>query len=277
VDNLVIKMETSGIEKIAEDTRHVLVKAEAGVDWPGLVDFCVSHGWGGIENLALIPGKVGTSPMQNIGAYGVELKDVFYELEAYEISSGMVRTFSGDECQFGYRDSYFKKEGKNEFIILSVTLMLSKSPELKLDYGALREEVLRLNPHHPGIKDVRDAVVAIRRSKLPDPAILGNAGSFFKNPTVSGACHQALKTEFPAMVSYLVGEDHYKLAAGWLIDYCGWKGKRLGDAGVHEKQALVLVNHGKATGQQVLALSGEIKSSVQATFGVELETEVNIF
>lgn len=276
VEGLVLKVETSGILTVEEDKHSVLVRVEAGVEWHDLVDHCVDQDWGGIENLALIPGKAGAGPIQNIGAYGVELKDVFYELEAFEIATGNISIFSAKDCNFGYRDSYFKREGKNRFLILSITLRLSIDPEVKLDYGAVKDEVKRLNPHRPTIRDVRDAIVNIRRNKLPDPAFLGNAGSFFKNPSINDTQFLSLKAEFPGLVTYPTGQGSHKLAAGWLIEQCGWKGKRRGDAGVHDKQSLVLVNYGNATGIQILELADEIKLSVKDRFGVVLETEVNI-
>jgi len=276
VEGLVLKVETTGITEIGEDDNSVFIRVEGGLEWNVLVDYCVSRNWGGIENLALIPGRVGASPIQNIGAYGVELKDVFYELEAFEFSSGNTMTFTADMCHFGYRDSYFKREGKNRFLILSVTLRLSKAPEIKLEYGAVKDEVFRLNPLMPTIINVRDAIVSIRRSKLPDPAVVGNAGSFFKNPSVDDAFFLSLKTDFPGLITYPTGQGSHKLAAGWLIEQCGWKGKRRGDAGVHDKQSLVLVNYGDATGNQILELAADIVHSVNQRFGVSLETEVNI-
>ncbi|MEI6576542.1 MAG: UDP-N-acetylmuramate dehydrogenase [Bacteroidota bacterium] len=272
---IVIKIETEGIAKVEEDEHHVYIQVQAGENWNSLVNHCVGKDWGGIENLALIPGKAGSSPIQNIGAYGVELKDVIHELQAIEISTGQFRTFSKGDCQFGYRDSYFKDEGRNRFLIISVTLRLTKNPRIKSDYPAITAEMNRLNIQEPRISDVRDAIVSIRTSKLPDPFVLGNAGSFFKNPSVTEMQYHAIQKDFPEIVSYKNG-DHYKLAAGWMIEQCGWKGKRVGDAGVHEKQALVLVNYGNSTGLQILNLAQNIQESVRERFGVILEMEVNI-
>lgn len=276
-DGLVLLNEVPGIEVVREDADHVNVKAGAGVVWHDLVLHAVAQGWGGIENLSLIPGKVGAAPMQNIGAYGVELKDAFVSLEALRISDGEVITFSLSECAFGYRESFFKREGKDRFIILSVTFRLTKrAHRIRTDYGNIRDELARKNITQPSIKDVSDAVIAIRSSKLPDPAVLGNAGSFFKNPVVVAAIAERIKAAHPEAPVYPAGDGRSKLAAGWLIEQCGWKGKRLGPCGVHERQALVLVNHGGATGAEIWDLSDQLLRSVRERFGVELEREVNV-
>lgn len=276
-EGLVLLNEVPGITVVSEDEDHVQVRAGAGEVWHQLVMHCVAQGFGGLENLSLIPGKVGAAPMQNIGAYGVEIKDVFVSLEALRISDGEVITFSLSECAFGYRESFFKREGKDRFIILSVTFRLTKrNHRVRTDYGNITDELSRLGIIAPTIKDVSDAVIAIRSSKLPDPAVLGNAGSFFKNPIVDSAIAERIGAAHPNAPIYPAGEGHSKLAAGWLIEQCGWKGKRLGHCGVHEKQALVLVNHGGATGGEIWDLSDQVLRSVRERFGVELEREVNI-
>jgi len=275
-NGIIVKIENKGIEIIEEDEKHVFVKAAAGEIWDDLVEFCVKNNYGGIENLSNIPGTVGAAPIQNIGAYGVELKDVFIQLEAIEISTGKTRTFSKNECEFGYRSSVFKNELKGKYIITSVTIKLSKSPTLSFEYGAMRDELKRLNIENPGLKDIRQAVINIRSSKLPDPAIIGNAGSFFKNPVVENKKLEALKRDYPNIPSYKQNEYSVKLAAGWLIDQCGWKGKSIGNAGVHKDQALVIVNHGGASGQEILSLAENIQESVHKHFGISLVPEVNI-
>lgn len=273
---IVIKVSIKGIEVIDENDREVVVKAAAGEDWDEFVNHCVSKGWGGLENLSLIPGQVGSSPIQNIGAYGVELKDCFEQLEAYEKSTGEICTFYSGDCRFGYRDSYFKREGRNRFVILSVCFRLKKKDYgLKLGYGAIQSEISKQGISDPTIADVREVVCSIRSSKLPDPAITGNAGSFFKNPVVDQQQFEALIKEHPAIVAF-PDKGGMKLAAGWLIEQAGWKGYRKGDAGVHPLQALVLVNHGTSTGTEIMHLSEKIKASVFERFGVELDTEVNI-
>jgi len=274
---MVLLNEIPGIHVVNEDERQVWVQAGAGVPWHQFVLHCVDHGWGGVENLSLIPGKVGAAPMQNIGAYGVEIKDTFHSLEALRISDGEVVTFDRETCHFGYRESYFKREGRDQFVILSVTFRLNKAPHvLNTSYGNIQQELERQGISVPSIKDVSNAVIAIRRSKLPDPAVLGNAGSFFKNPVVTSVLADRIKQDHPDMPSYPAGEGHMKLAAGWLIEKAGWKGHRANDHGVHDKQALVLVNHGGATGQAIYDLSEQVLRSVHERFGVELEREVNI-
>lgn len=276
VDALVIRNEIRGIELVKEDADFFYVKAGAGEVWHEFVQDCIRHNRAGVENLSLIPGSVGAGPMQNIGAYGVELKDVFHSLEAFHIREDVMRTFSADECKFGYRESVFKRELKNQYFICSVTFRLSKKPKLNTSYGAIEKELEKMGVAQPTIADVSKAVVQIRSSKLPDPARIGNAGSFFKNPVVSAAKHAELKNDFPEIVSYPSGAD-FKLAAGWLIEQCGWKGKRFGDAGVHKDQALVLVNYGNAAGKEIYDLSTRVLESVKEKFGVELEREVNIY
>jgi UDP-N-acetylmuramate dehydrogenase len=275
-EGLVLKNELKGIEIIQESSKNVLIKAGAGENWHQFVMHCIRQNYGGLENLSLIPGNVGASPMQNIGAYGVEIKDVFYELEAYHIRDKITKTFSKDECKFGYRESVFKNIYKDQFIITSVTYRLNKEPVFNTSYGAIRHELENMEVEDLSLDAISSAVINIRTSKLPDPRKLGNAGSFFKNPQVSMEKFLSLKDENAAIVAYPQGKG-MKLAAGWLIEQCGWKGYRKGDAGCYPKQALVLVNYGNATGKEIYELSEEIIASVKKKFGVELEREVNIF
>lgn len=272
----VLKNEVLGIDLLHEDNQYVFVRAGAGENWHSFVLYSLERGWGGLENLSLIPGNVGASPMQNIGAYGVEIKDVFWSLEAFHIHDRVVQTFSLEDCDFGYRESIFKKNKKGEYIILNVTYRLSKFPVLNTSYGAIQQELDKAAIIHPTVKDVSDAVIRIRRSKLPDPAVIGNAGSFFKNPSIPEDQFMALKEKFPTIVGYPLPEGQVKIAAGWLIEQCGWKGYRDGDAGCHPQQALVLVNYGNASGNDIYALSTKILESVQEKFAVTLEREVNI-
>lgn len=276
VHALVLRNEITGISVIAEDGEKITVKVGAGVVWHEFVLHAVENGWGGIENLSLIPGSVGASPMQNIGAYGVEIKDVFHSLEALHIESQDLKTFTKEECNFGYRESVFKRELKNQYIITSVTFQLSRNSELKTSYGAIQDE-LAARGLEPGIRSISDAVIAIRNSKLPNPKDLGNAGSFFKNPVVPKSLSDKLKMTYPNMPSYPQPDGTEKLAAGWLIETAGWKGKRVGNCGVHTKQALVLVNYGGATGNEIYSLSEAVLKDVYAKFGVQLEREVNIW
>jgi UDP-N-acetylmuramate dehydrogenase len=276
VDGLVLKNDIRGIELINEDERHVYVRAGAGEAWHPFVLYCIERHWAGIENLSLIPGNVGAAPMQNIGAYGVELKEVFEELDAYDLHDKKIRAFSVNDCEFGYRDSIFKRQYRNRFIILNVTLRLNKTPVFHTSYGALAEELEKMGITALSIEAISQAVIRIRMSKLPDPAQIGNAGSFFKNPSISKSVYTRLKDKFPGIIAYPNEDGTMKLAAGWMIESCGWKGFRRGDAGVHEKQALVLVNYGKAIGSEIYKLSDEIIQSVLTKFGVRLEREVNI-
>ncbi len=275
---LVLLNEMPGMGVVREDDTHVWLKAGAGVVWHELVQHAVENGWGGIENLSLIPGKVGAAPMQNIGAYGVEIKDTFDSLEALRVADGEVIVFDRVACRFGYRESFFKREGKDKFVILSVTFRLTKQHTLNTSYGNIQQELDRTGITNPTIKDVSDAVIAIRRSKLPDPAVVGNAGSFFKNPVVPVALVEKIRTDHPDVVSYPAGTGHAKLAAGWLIEKAGWKGYRskTAECGVHDRQALVLVNYGGATGKAIYDLSEQVLRSVEERFGVALEREVNI-
>ncbi len=274
VEGVVLKNEIGGLDIVHEDEDYVYVKAGAGVVWHEFVLYCVQHDLGGVENLSLIPGTVGASPIQNIGAYGVELKDTFHALRALDIETNEWVNFSNHDCQFGYRSSIFKTALKGRVIITSVTFKLTKKHQLHLAYGAIKDQLKLKGIDHPTIRDVSDAVMAIRQSKLPDPSEIGNAGSFFKNPVVSAEVVQRIMQTFPDLVSNKSG-DLYKLAAGWLIEKAGWKGYREGHVGCYEKQALVLVNYGGATGAEILSLSQKIQQSVFDTFGILLEPEVN--
>ena len=275
-DGLVLKNEMKGIEKVNEDEDHIYIKAAAGENWHGFVLYCLANNFAGVENLALIPGNVGASPMQNIGAYGVEIKDVFYELNAFHLAEKKAVRFNLNDCAFGYRESVFKNKFKGQFAITDVTYKLNKQPAFNTSYGAILEELEKMEVQDPGIKDVANAVVNIRRSKLPDPAVIGNAGSFFKNPEIATEQFLLLKEKFHGIVGYILAGGRTKLAAGWLIEQCGWKGFRSGDAGCHAKQALVLVNYGHARGEEIYNLSEEILQSVKEKFGVVMEREVNI-
>ncbi|MDF5691402.1 UDP-N-acetylmuramate dehydrogenase [Aquirufa aurantiipilula] len=274
---LVVKVAIDGIEVIKEDDQHVWVRAGAGVVWHDFVQYTVSHHWAGIENLSLIPGTVGAAPMQNIGAYGVEIKDTFDHLQAFNLSSHNLETFDAEACLFGYRESYFKHEGKGKYVIAYVCFKLSKVANVKTSYGAIQEVLLAKSITQPSIQDVSNAVIEIRQSKLPDPKDIGNSGSFFKNPTLDKNRAAELMEKYPQIPHYpVVGSTDIKFPAGWLIEQAGWKGFKDGDAGVHAKQALVLVNYGHAAGKQILTLSEKIKESILSKFGVQLETEVNI-
>jgi len=274
-DGLVIRMNIRGIEhRISHN--DVFVEAGAGEVWNDLVNYCVAHQYAGLENLSLIPGSVGASPIQNIGAYGVELKDVFASCRAFEIASGTFKTFTKADCGFGYRESVFKTELKGQYIITCVKFHLSLIPNINLRYGAIEQELQNRGISTPTIKDVSQVVSHIRVSKLPDPSTIGNAGSFFKNPVIDKDTFNRLHQQFPNVVNYPAGDGLVKLAAGWLIEQCGWKGKTVGNTGTWKNQALVLVNHGGATGTEIYALSSQIIDSVYTKFGVSLEREVNI-
>jgi UDP-N-acetylmuramate dehydrogenase len=275
-DGLVIKNELKGIEVVNENDEEVFLKAGAGVVWHDLVMYAVARNYGGIENLALIPGTVGASPMQNIGAYGIEIKDTFHELEAVQIDNQHLVRFGHADCAFGYRESVFKNRYKNQFVICSVTYRLNKNPVINTSYGAIEKELELMQIENPDIKSVAEAVMRIRSSKLPDPAHIGNAGSFFKNPELEKRDFEQLTSTYADIVGYPLSNDKVKLAAGWLIEKAGWKGFRKGDAGVHDQQALVLVNLGRAKGYDIFALSEEIIHSVHEKFGVWLHREVNV-
>jgi UDP-N-acetylmuramate dehydrogenase len=276
-DGLVLKNEIRGINLLHEDAEYVYVKAGAGENWHRFVLYCIQRNWAGVENLSLIPGNVGASPMQNIGAYGVELENVFHSLEAFHLQEKRVHTFTKADCAFGYRNSSFKNKYKNQFAVVSVTFKLRKHPIFHTSYGAILQELEKMGIHELSIDNISKAVINIRISKLPDPKLIANAGSFFKNPEVTAIKYEELKSKFPSIIAYPLPGENMKLAAGWMIEQCGWKGVRRGDAGCHDKQALVLVNYGKATGKQVYDLSQEILLSVKEKFGVDLEREVNIF
>jgi UDP-N-acetylmuramate dehydrogenase len=276
VDAWVLKNEITGIEKIMETTEYVYVKAGAGVQWHNLVMHCIENDWAGMENLALIPGNAGASPMQNIGAYGIEIKDIFFSLEAFHLETKTIQVFHLKDCAFGYRESVFKNTLKAQFVILSVTYQLYKTPKFNTAYGAIEQELQRMGINDFSIQAIAQAVINIRSSKLPDPALIGNAGSFFKNPEISLAQFEDLKAQFPEIVGYPLPNHQVKLAAGWLIEKAGFKGYRVGDAGCHAQQALVLVNYGNATGNQIFQLSETIIAAVQEKFNVLLYREVNI-
>lgn len=276
-NGIIIRNAIEGIDIVKEEEDSVYVKASAGEKWHDVVLYCVNRNYGGIENLSLIPGTVGAGPIQNIGAYGAELKDVMQELDAMNIHTLEIRKFSNAECKFGYRDSIFKEEEKGNYIILSVTLKLSKNPKVNASYGTLSKELESIGVTNPTIKDVSNAVIKIRSSKLPDPDKIGNAGSFFKNPVIPNKQFENIKENYSNIISFPAVDGYTKLAAGWLIEQCGWKGKRIGDAGVHKDQALVLVNYADATGKEIYELSTQIINSVKEKFGIELEREVNIF
>lgn len=275
-DGLVLKMSIKGIEKVNEDNDYVYLKAMAGEAWHGFVMHCVANNYSGVENLSLIPGYVGAAPMQNIGAYGVEIKDTCHEVEAYEIENNEVKIFSNADCKFGYRESIFKHEAKGKYIISSVTFKLAKQAKINVSYGAIQDVLKSKNIENPTIQDVSEAVIAIRESKLPNPKVLGNAGSFFKNPEIPTEEYVTLKEKHPALVGYKTSETHTKLAAGWLIEQCGWKGKVVGNTGSHKDQALVLVNYGNATGNEIWKLAMQIQESVFEKFGVTIVPEVNV-
>ncbi|MFZ4399020.1 MAG: UDP-N-acetylmuramate dehydrogenase [Bacteroidales bacterium] len=273
-DGLVIKINTKGKEIIAVDTEHVYIKVQAGENWESFVDYCVLNNWSGVENLSLIPGIVGTSPVQNIGAYGVEVKDSIEIVEVIRISDGKILELTNSECNFGYRNSIFKQEAKNKYIIISVTFKFSKKPVLITHYGDILKELENMFVE-PNLENISIAIKNIRHRKLPDPSITGNAGSFFKNPLVSKEKYNELLKDYPKIRAFPSGDD-FKLAAGWLIEKSGWKGKSLGNAAVHHKQALVLINKGNASGIEILNLAKAIQHAVRGLFGVELEMEVNI-
>jgi UDP-N-acetylmuramate dehydrogenase len=275
-DGLILKNEIKGIEKIKEDEHHVYIKAGAGENWHQFVLYCINNNLAGVENLSLIPGSVGASPMQNIGAYGVEIKDVFYYLEAYHLKEKTLHTFSLNDCELGYRDSIFKRKYKGEFAVTNVVYRLNKQPDFNISYGAIKNELEKMNVRELSIRAISQAVINIRSSKLPDPLVIGNAGSFFKNPEISNAQFSMLNAQFNSIIGYPLPNGTVKLAAGWLIEQCGWKGYRVGDVGCYDKQALVLVNYGNAKGEEVFNLSEKILQSVKQKFNIELEREVNI-
>jgi len=272
----VLYNQITGITQIKETTDTVHIEIGGGEVWDDCVAWTVEKGLGGVENLSLIPGSVGAAPIQNIGAYGVELKDVFIGLEAIDLTDGQTQKFNKDDCAFGYRNSVFKTTFKGRYFITKVILELQKVPQLNLSYGAIKQKLEDQNIIDPSVKDVRETVIAIRQSKLPDPKELGNSGSFFKNPIVSNDEFKRLDSEFPDLKYYKQADGTYKIPAGWLIEQCGWKGKRIGNTGSYAKQALVIVNYGDATGEEVELHALNVKKSVYAKFGILLEAEVNI-
>lgn len=277
INALVLHINIKGIEIVSEDEDQVLLKVSAGENWHQLILWTLERNYGGLENMSLIPGNTGTAPIQNIGAYGVELKDTLESCEAMHIATQELQTFTNAECQFGYRDSYFKNEGKGQYVITSVSLKLNKKNHvLHTSYGAIEAELKKQNITQPNIKDISNAVIAIRRSKLPDPEKLGNSGSFFKNPVVTKRRFEIFSTKHPEAPFYKVSDNAYKIPAGWLIEQCGFKGKRFGDAGVHKNQALVLVNYGNASGAEILKLASTIIASVKEKFDLKITPEVNI-
>ena len=276
-DGLVLLNEIKGFDVVEESNENVVIRSGAGEVWHEFVMKCIDRGYCGIENLSLIPGSVGASPMQNIGAYGVEIKDVFEKLEAYHIATGEIHTFHKEECEFGYRESVFKRKYRNQYIITDVYYRLSKVQNLNTSYGIIEAELDKMGIQNPTVKDVSNAVVAIRSSKLPNPKEIGNAGSFFKNPVVDKEIYDVIASKFESVPNYPGENGKVKLAAGWLIEKLGFKGKTYDHYGVHKLQALVLVNYGGATGTEIYNLSSEIIGDVKKEFGVELEREVNIY
>jgi UDP-N-acetylmuramate dehydrogenase len=276
VPQWVLRNEIRGIEKIKEDEDYVWLRAGAGEVWHGFVLYCVNHGYGGIENLSLIPGTVGASPIQNIGAYGVELKDVMESVRFFNLETETFETFTNEQCAFGYRDSIFKRSLKGKIIITAVIFCLRKKPVFNVSYGNIQQELDIMGVSELSVKSISDAVIRIRSSKLPDPKEIGNAGSFFKNPEVPEKIYDDLKEKYPSIPGFKVFDDLIKIPAGWLIEQCGWKGFRENDYGVHRNQALVLVNYGKAKGKDIALLSEKIMASVQDRFGIDLEREVQI-
>jgi UDP-N-acetylmuramate dehydrogenase len=278
VEAWVLHNAISGWEVLRETADRVWLQVGGGTSWHGLVLHAVAQGWGGLENLSLIPGTVGAAPIQNIGAYGAELQDVFEWLEAYELETGRVVRFSREECRFGYRNSFFKQEGRGRFFIASVALSLTKRGHtLRTEYGAIAQTLEAMGVSRPQPADISRAVMSIRQEKLPDPAVIGNCGSFFQNPEIPAEQFEALRAQHPGMPHYPTSPGWVKVPAGWLIEQCGWKGKRVGRVGAYEKQALVLVNYGGATGQEAWALALEIQESVQRRFGIRISPEVNIY
>ncbi|PAU95729.1 UDP-N-acetylenolpyruvoylglucosamine reductase [Aliifodinibius salipaludis] len=275
-DGLILHIEIKGREVVKENDEYVWLKIGAGENWHQAVRYCVEKGWGGIENLSLIPGTVGAAPIQNIGAYGVELEEVFEWLEAVDIEGRETRRYEKGDCNFGYRDSIFKGELKGVVIVTNVVLKLSKNPELNTSYGAIQSEIEKRNIDELTIRDISDIVIDIRNSKLPNPDLLGNAGSFFKNSIVENDVFERIKMEYPEAPGYEMGDQKMKVPAGWLIEEAGWKGKVVGNTGTYKQQALVIVNHGGATGGEILNLADQIKESVEEQFGIALVPEVNI-
>lgn len=277
IDALFIHVNLKGKQIVSQDDNNVIVKVMAGENWHNMVMWAIDHDFGGLENMSLIPGNTGTAPIQNIGAYGVELKDCFVSCEAVRIEDQQLVTLSKEECQFGYRDSFFKNEGKDKYVITSVTFSFTKkNHNINSGYGAIENQLRKESISNPTIKDISNAVIAIRQSKLPDPKELGNSGSFFKNPIVTKEIFTRFSTTYPEAPFYKVSDDYFKIPAGWLIEQCGFKGKRYGDAGVHKNQALVLVNYDNATGKDILDLAARIIEEVKRKFEIEISPEVNL-
>jgi len=277
IDALVIHIDIKGKKVIREDDDFVWIECSAGENWHEFVLYTIAHDFGGLENMSLIPGNVGTTPVQNIGAYGTEIKDTFVSCDAIKIETGNSRTFTNEECKFGYRESVFKNEVKDQYIITSVVFRLTKTNhKINTSYGDIQSELAKNAIVNPTLKDVSNAVIAIRKSKLPDPKELGNSGSFFKNPIISKQEFEKIHAKFPEMKFYEVSETEVKVPAGWLIEQAGFKGKRFGDAGIHKNQALVLVNYGNATGQEILAVSKNVQETIFSIFGIWIEAEVNV-
>ena len=275
IERPVLRNEIKERSVVSESKKHVIVRAGGGENWHRFVRWCIREGYGGLENLSLIPGSVGAAPMQNIGAYGVEIKDVFHSLEAVNLKTGKTRVFKKAACAFGYRTSVFKERLKGKYFITSVNFKLDKIHQLSLSYGAIQTELSNRNVSNPTIKDVSDVVIAIRRSKLPDPKEIGNSGSFFKNPIIKSAKAKNLKKDYPTIPVYPQAEKMSKISAGWLIEQCGWKGKKMGGAGCYKKHALILINRKNATPQDILKLCAAIQESVSQKFGIDLIPEVN--
>lgn len=282
IEKLVVHIDIKGISIDKENNNDIHITVNAGENWHEFVLWCVSQNYGGLENLSLIPGNLGTCPIQNIGAYGIEVKDTITKVEAVEIASGKLVQFSNEECKFGYRNSIFKNEAKGKYILTSVSFQLTKTNHnLNTSYGAIETELASKGIEKPTLKDISDAVIAIRKSKLPDPKEIGNSGSFFKNPVISKQLFLTLQKEYPKIPSYPVissgvEKSQVKVPAGWLIEQAGFKGKRFGDYGVHEKQALVLVNYGNASGEKIYQLAKKIQATILEKFGITLEIEVNV-
>ena len=275
-DGIIVKINTKGKRVIKENSEHIFVKVSAGEDWQNFVDYCIENNFAGVENLSLIPGTVGAAPVQNIGAYGAELKDVFYELQAIEIESGKIIKFTKSNCEFSYRNSIFKNRLRNKYVIISVVFKLHKHPKIKLEYGNIKQELEKSGIINPDIKEISNAICNIRRNKLPDVEKIGSAGSFFKNPVVDEEFFIKLKNKFPEIPAYKLHDSKYKLAAGWLIEKSGLKGKTFGNAGIYKDQALVIVNHGGASSDEIIYVMEKIQKIVFENFRVKLQTEVNI-
>lgn len=277
IDALVLHINLKGIKIISEDKNSVVLNVMAGVNWHEFVQYCINNDYGGVENLSLIPGNVGTAPIQNIGAYGVELKDVFLDCNTLSIADQSEKKFTKEECKFAYRNSIFKHQKKGKYIITNVTFKLTKNNHRTIiEYGSIKQELENSNIHHPSIKDISEVIIKIRESKLPNPNEIGNSGSFFKNPTINNIEFEKFYKNFPTAPFYKLSEFEYKIPAGWLIEKSGFKGQRVGDAGVHKNQALVLVNHGNASGKEILELAEKIQTKVKQDFGILIEPEVNI-